>query len=93
MSCADCGALDINGARVTGKRFRVFHRAREVASSVTTFRQAREHVQREMIEQALKRNFGRVTSAATDLGISRPTLYELMGSLGLSKERLNSNTH
>ena len=43
-----------------------------------------------MIEQALKRNFGRVTSAATDLGISRPTLYELMGKLGISKERLNS---
>ena len=60
-------------------------------SSTTTLKHAREHVEREMIEEALKRNSGRITSAAADLGISRPTLYELMGELGITKEPANTN--
>jgi two-component system NtrC family response regulator len=44
-----------------------------------------------MVQQALKKNSGRITSAAADLGISRPTLYELMEKLGISKERPNPN--
>ena len=63
------------------------------SSSATTLRKAREHVEREMIEQALKRNSGKITSAAADLGISRPTLYELMEKLGIGKERANANTN
>ncbi|PYJ22648.1 MAG: hypothetical protein DME99_04885, partial [Verrucomicrobia bacterium] len=42
-------------------------------------------------QQALKRNSGRITSAAAELGISRPTLYELMDKLGIAKERANTN--
>ena len=61
------------------------------SSSATTLRKARERVEREMIEEALKRNSGRITSAAADLGISRPTLYELMGELGITKEPANTN--
>ena len=53
--------------------------------SATSLKQAREHVEREMIKQALKRNSGKITSAAADLGISRPTLYELMEKLGIAK--------
>jgi two-component system NtrC family response regulator len=52
-----------------------------------TLREARENVERMMIEQALKRNSGRITSAATDLGISRPTLYELMEKLGIARSK------
>jgi len=44
-----------------------------------------------MVEQALKRNSGKITSAAADLGISRPTLYELMEKLGIAKERAITN--
>jgi two-component system NtrC family response regulator len=51
----------------------------------TTLKEARESVEREFVEKALKRNSGRVSSAAADLGISRPTLYELMEKLGLNK--------
>jgi two-component system, NtrC family, response regulator len=50
-----------------------------------TLKEAREQVERQLIEQALKRHSGRVSSAATDLGVSRPTLYELMDKLGISK--------
>jgi two-component system NtrC family response regulator len=39
-----------------------------------------------MIQQALKRHAGKITSAAAELGISRPTLYELMDKLGVGKD-------
>ena len=50
-----------------------------------TLKEARESVERELVEQALKRHSGRVTPAASELGVSRPTLYELMEKLGISK--------
>ena len=55
-------------------------------SSSTTLKDARENVEREMVQRALKRNLGRISAAATELGISRPTLYELMEKLGVSRE-------
>ena len=55
-------------------------------SSSTTLKEARENVEREMVQRALKRNLGRISSAAMELGISRPTLYELMERLGISRE-------
>jgi len=39
-----------------------------------------------MIQQALQRHGGKIARAAEDLGISRPTFYELMEKLGLSRE-------
>ena len=57
-----------------------------------TLREAREHAEREVIEQALKRNSGKITSAAADLGIARPTLYELMEKLQITKESANTNS-
>ena len=43
-----------------------------------TLREARENVEREMIQQALKTNAGKISTTATELGVSRPTPYELM---------------
>jgi two-component system NtrC family response regulator len=54
-------------------------------SSSTTLKEARENVERELVQRALKRNLGRISSAAAELGISRPTLYELMEKLGISR--------
>jgi two-component system, NtrC family, response regulator len=51
-----------------------------------TLKEARESVEREMIQDALRRHRGRITSAALELGISRPTLYELMEKLGISRD-------
>jgi two-component system NtrC family response regulator len=51
-----------------------------------TLKEARETVEREMVQDALRRNRGKVTSAALELGVSRPTLYELMEKLGIAKE-------
>ena len=50
-----------------------------------TLKEAREQIERELVEGALRRHGGKITSAATDLGISRPTLYELMDKLGIAK--------
>jgi two-component system NtrC family response regulator len=80
-----------NESRVTAKDLELAQDHDVGASPATTLRQAREQVEREMIEQALKRNSGRITSAAAELGISRPTFYELMEKLGIAKERTNLN--
>ncbi|MBI4529436.1 MAG: PEP-CTERM-box response regulator transcription factor [Deltaproteobacteria bacterium] len=49
-------------------------------------REAREALERTLVQRALMRNKGRLTQAAADLGISRPTLYELMEKLGIGKK-------
>jgi two-component system NtrC family response regulator len=51
-----------------------------------TLKEARESVEREMVQEALRRHRGKVTAAALELGISRPTLYELMEKLGIAKD-------
>ena len=56
-----------------------------VAAQGTSLKEAREALEREMIQQALKRHSGNITAAAVGLGISRPTFYELMEKLGVKK--------
>jgi two-component system NtrC family response regulator len=51
-----------------------------------TLKEARESVEREMVKDALQRHRGKITPAALELGISRPTLYELMEKLGIARE-------
>lgn len=58
--------------------------AAEIVPGIT-LKEARENVERELVEQALKKHSGRVSSAALDLGVSRPTLYELMEKLAIGK--------
>jgi two-component system NtrC family response regulator len=82
-----------SGARVTAKDLELEEGQGVVFSDAQlTLKQARENVEREMIQQSLKRNSGRITSAAAELGISRPTLYELMEKLQITKESANTNS-
>ena len=46
---------------------------------------ARESVERQMIEAALARNKGNLSRAAVELEISRPSLYELIQKLGITR--------
>jgi two-component system NtrC family response regulator len=39
-----------------------------------------------MVLKALERNDYKITAAAQELGVSRPTFYELMNKLGISKD-------
>jgi two-component system, NtrC family, response regulator len=62
----------------------------ELADAITenvggTLREARERVERELVTEALRRNGGKISAAAVELDISRPTLYELMEKLGIPK--------
>jgi len=50
-----------------------------------SLRDAREALERGMIEEALNKHGGKITAAASELGISRPTFYELMSKLGISR--------
>jgi two-component system NtrC family response regulator len=55
------------------------------APNGTTLKEAREALEREMLQQSLRRHSGKITAAANELGISRPTFYELMDKLGIQK--------
>jgi len=46
---------------------------------------AREILEKELILKAMARNGNNLTKAASDLGVSRPTLYDLMEKLGIPK--------
>jgi two-component system NtrC family response regulator len=49
-------------------------------------KEARESLERELVNQALERTDGNISAAAKELGVSRPTFYELMNKLGISKD-------
>jgi len=51
-----------------------------------SLREARESVERDVIQRALIKHRGKIAPAAAELGISRPTFYELMDKLGLKRE-------
>jgi len=74
---------------VEGKR--VTARDLELADTLSTLprqtlKEARESVEREMVVDALRRHRGKIAAAARELGISRPTLYELIEKLGIASE-------
>jgi two-component system NtrC family response regulator len=58
----------------------------------TTLREARESLEREMVLRALNRSGGKIAPAAIELGISRPTMYELMEKLGIHRPERDTKT-
>ena len=50
----------------------------ETEQSVITLREARDKVERELIAVALDHHCGNIVKAAEELGVSRPTLYDLL---------------
>jgi two-component system NtrC family response regulator len=57
-----------------------------ITGNVATLKSAREALEREFIQRALRKHAGKITAAATDLGVSRPTLYELMEKLEIARD-------
>jgi two-component system NtrC family response regulator len=49
-------------------------------------KEAREALERDMIQRTLTRNKGNLTQSASVLGISRPSLYDLMDKLGIERD-------
>ena len=56
---------------------------RKVNSVIRTLREAKEGVEKEMVVFSLEKNAGNIAKSAEELGISRPTLYDLMKKYGL----------
>jgi len=57
----------------------------ETSRQPVSLKEARESLEREMVKAALRKHGGKITGAAAELGVSRPTFYELMEKLGISK--------
>jgi two-component system NtrC family response regulator len=55
------------------------------ASQPASLKEARESLEREMVKESLRKHGGKITAAATELGVSRPTFYELMEKLGIPR--------
>jgi len=56
------------------------------SGNLVTLKDAREAAEREIVERVLRKYSGKISIAAAELGISRPTLYELMEKLGIAKD-------
>ena len=74
------------GTRITDKDLELL--PGQAALAGQTLKEAREAIERELVTQSLTRHQGNISAAATELGISRPTLYELMDKFGLRKPEL-----
>jgi two-component system NtrC family response regulator len=70
-----------------GKRLTVrdLELAPEAGGPSLTLKDARENLEREMIQTILRKYSGKIAPAASELGVSRPTLYDLMDKYGISK--------
>ncbi|MGB5246417.1 MAG: helix-turn-helix domain-containing protein, partial [Woeseia sp.] len=53
---------------------------------VFNLKEVRQLAESKAIREVLTRNFGNVSRTAEQLGITRPTLYDLLGKYGLSAE-------
>jgi two-component system NtrC family response regulator len=74
-----------DGRRITSLDLELSRPPMTTGTAGGSLREARDRVEREMIRQALHRHAGKISVAATELGISRPTLYELIARLGIER--------
>lgn len=58
---------------------------------VSTIRASRESRERDLVRLALEKSEGNVSRAALELGISRPTLYQLLSRYGLKKPKFEDH--
>ena len=57
--------------------------ASQATTRLISLREAREDAERDAVQKALKRVNGNIARASEMLGISRPTLYDLLNKLGM----------
>jgi two-component system NtrC family response regulator len=58
----------------------------EEAAESLNLREVRQRAESKAIRVALMKNFGNISRAAEQLGVTRPTLYDLLNKYGLSAE-------
>lgn len=59
---------------------------RDTMPPPTNLKEAREQLEQRLVCEALERNQGNITQAANELGVSRPTLHDLMKKYTISKQ-------
>jgi two-component system NtrC family response regulator len=62
-------------------------REASTSAGAATLRASRESRERDLVRLAMEKAEGNVTRAAAELGISRPTLYQLLARYGLKKTK------
>jgi two-component system NtrC family response regulator len=82
-NCVRRAVIMTEGKRLTVKDLELAPSQGLVNASL---KDARESLEREMVQAALRKHGGKIAPAATELGISRPTLYDLMEKYGIAKE-------
>jgi two-component system NtrC family response regulator len=82
-NCVRRAVIMCEGKRLTVKDLELAPASQGAAVSL---KEARENLEREMIQNALRKHSGKIAPAAAELGVSRPTLYDLMEKLGIAKE-------
>jgi two-component system NtrC family response regulator len=82
-NCIRRAVIMAEGKRVTAKDLEL----NAGQSTAVTLKEAREEVERKMLQLALKKHGGKIAPAAAELGLSRPTIYELMEKLGITNPK------
>jgi two-component system NtrC family response regulator len=82
-NCVRRGVIMCEGKRIT---IRDLDLSPAGQGPLPTLKDARENFERNMIQKALRKHSGKIAPAAAELGLSRPTLYDLMDKLGIAKE-------
>ncbi len=77
------------GKRITAQDLELDSPTRSINLNL---KEAREAVEREVVQRALRKHGGNIAAAASEMGISRPTLYDLMEKLGFEKTELEKKT-
>jgi two-component system, NtrC family, response regulator len=82
-NCVRRAVIMCEGKRLTVRDLELVSVGQEPPANL---KDARENLERDMIQNALRKHSGKIAPAASELGVSRPTLYDLMDKLGIAKE-------
>jgi len=77
------GAIMSTGKKVTAQDLELDQDG--TGTKASSLKEAREELEKDMLQNALRKHSGNITAAAQELGISRPTFYELMDKLNIQK--------
>jgi two-component system NtrC family response regulator len=71
-----------------GKRLRLgdLELSQAEGGLVLTLKDARDNLERDMLHAALRKFSGKIAPAATELGISRPTIYDMIEKYGMGRK-------
>ncbi|MCL1824935.1 MAG: PEP-CTERM-box response regulator transcription factor [Betaproteobacteria bacterium] len=85
-NCLKRAVIMADGSRITAQDLGLDTNAGEEALEYLNLRRVREAAERQAVVRVLARTNGNIARAAEVLGVSRPSLYDLMSRFGLKKD-------